>query len=117
MTPISNAPEFAETVENGDMFACEICHDFVSEDDTFCPDCHVGNCADCHKPLEAAEVGDRDICEPSYMLCRACYTHENGLPAPGPAPTVINLLREMKRLSDAKKELQPHEKVLLYALR
>lgn len=96
-------PQLAEDVESGEAFACQVCHEFVSYDSHFCPDCHVGICDTCGKPLEAAEVGDRDFDCPEYMTCRECFAHKNGEPAPGPAPTVTNLIAALRNML-ARKE-------------
>jgi hypothetical protein len=114
---MSFRPEFADAIESGEMFFCTDCNDYIAEDATFCPWCHVGVCEICSEPVAADSVGWRNPSEPAQMNCKRCEDHQNGVPGAQAAPTVSNLLSEMQRLADRKSELKPHEKVLLWALK
>ncbi len=69
-------PEIAAAVESGDMFACDECHDFISEFDNHCPFCHVGVCENCGIPVTLDNVGDRDFVEPGIIFCKPCFAIE-----------------------------------------
>ena len=109
-------PEFSDDVESGDMFACSECHEFVSADQQFCPDCHVGICEGCGIAVAHNNIGERDFVVPEIIYCRACYLHGNDIHSlcdhGVKVPFLVSAIRQVMR-----PELTQTEKVALSLLR